>query len=291
MTVPLEQLSRGDRIAGAASDFSKDWVASYIDAVEDKAIGKHGDLAPPMAIATLSVRALLEQVRLPEGAVHAGQGLVVGPAVQTGAGLGASAIIKSRGERSGWVLMNVAHEVLDDMYEQVLVGEALLAFPSPETKPAQSIPTAGASDQSPPPTTTNGLQPVVKQLTQDKINRYAEVSGDHNPLHVDSAFAATTQFGGTIAHGMLLLAYISEMMTGAFGEAWLNAGRLKVRFRDAARPGDHVTAEGSVTSIKDGYQSHPGGAPHRRTFCEVACRNQSGLVLISGTAEVAEWPG
>ena len=119
------------------------------------------------------------------------------------------------------------------------------------------------------------LPTVTRVLPQEKINRYAEASGDHNPLHIDPTFAAGTQFGGTIAHGMLVLAYISEMMTASFGERWLSGGRLKVRFRGAARPGDTVTASGRVAR-NDGV----------RTLCEVACRNQAGEVLISGESEV-----
>jgi len=123
---------------------------------------------------------------------------------------------------------------------------------------------------------TGDVLPIItKTLTQEKIDRYAEVSGDSNPLHTDPAFAATTQFGGTIAHGMLVLAYISEMMTAAFGGAWSESGHLKIRFRGAARPGDTVTASGRVLRIEDG-----------RTSCEVECRNQNGEVLISGEASL-----
>lgn len=120
------------------------------------------------------------------------------------------------------------------------------------------------------------LSPLTKTITQEKINRYAPASGDLNPLHTDPAFAAGTQFGGTIAHGMLVLAYLSEMLTAAFGEAWLASGRLKVRFRAPTRPGDTVTATGRATRIAEG-----------RTICEVECRKQDGEVLVSGEAEVA----
>ncbi len=119
------------------------------------------------------------------------------------------------------------------------------------------------------------LPTVTRVLWQEKINRYAEASGDQNPLHIDPAFAATTHFGGTIAHGMLVLAYISEMMTVALGERWLASGRLKVRFRAAARPGDTVTASGRITRIDDASIA-----------CDVVCRNQAGEPLISGEAEV-----
>ncbi len=119
------------------------------------------------------------------------------------------------------------------------------------------------------------LHPLAKTLTQRKIDRYARAGGDYNPLHTDPEFAATTQFGGTIAHGMLVLAYLSEMLTAAFGDAWLSSGRLKVRFRAPARPGDTVTAAGRVTRVGAG-----------RTICVVECRNQRGESLVSGEAEV-----
>lgn len=119
------------------------------------------------------------------------------------------------------------------------------------------------------------LTPVTKLLTQGQINRYADASGDHNPLHLDPEFAATTQFEGVIAHGMLVLAYVSEMLTATFGASWPASGRLKVRFRGAARPGDAVTARGTIARV-DGA----------RIVCNVEAVNQSGEVLISGDAEV-----
>ena len=76
--------------------------------------------------------------------------------------------------------------------------------------------------------------------------------------------------------GMLVLAYVSEMLTAAFGEDWLARGRLKVRFRAPARPGDTLTASGTVKSVESG-----------KTICEVECRNEGGDVLVSGEAEVS----
>jgi 3-hydroxybutyryl-CoA dehydratase len=119
------------------------------------------------------------------------------------------------------------------------------------------------------------LPATERTLTQEGIAAYADASGDHNPLHIDPAFAATTRFGGTIAHGMLVLAFLSDMLTGAFGPPWAESGALKIRFRDAARPGDVVTTGGTVVA-RDG----------RRVRCEVECVNQNGTVLVNGEAEV-----
>lgn len=144
------------------------------------------------------------------------------------------------------------------------------------------MPAKRATNESPSPAAAGeglgvrALPPVTKHLTQPQIARYADASGDHNPLHIDPAFAATTQFGGTIAHGMLVLAFVSEMLTAAFGRAWLDSGRLKIRFRAPARPGDTVTATGRVTKVEGG-----------RTYCGVECVNHGGEVLIDGSAEVS----
>jgi 3-hydroxybutyryl-CoA dehydratase len=125
----------------------------------------------------------------------------------------------------------------------------------------------------------DSLPQVVKQITQSVINRYAEASGDFNPIHIDEAFAAQTPLGGTIAHGMLILAYASEMMTLAFGKSWLSGGSLSIRFKAAARPGDTITTSGKIDSIE-----HPDGIPHVK--CSLECANQKGEVVITGSAVV-----
>jgi 3-hydroxybutyryl-CoA dehydratase len=120
------------------------------------------------------------------------------------------------------------------------------------------------------------VAPVTKRLTQEQIGRYADASGDHNPIHVNEAFARARPFGGTIAHGMLVLAAISEMMAAAFGEAWLVGGKLRVRFRAPARPGDAITVSAKPQAARD---------EGTLTYA-VECRNQEAELLISGTAEV-----
>jgi 3-hydroxybutyryl-CoA dehydratase len=119
------------------------------------------------------------------------------------------------------------------------------------------------------------VQPLTRTLTQAMLNAYADASGDHNPIHIDEDFAKTTPMGGTIAHGMLVLSFISQMMTAAFAERWLASGSLEVRFRAPARPGDTVTSRATAQEAKDG-----------RLRYAVECVSQTGEQLISGTAEV-----
>ena len=124
------------------------------------------------------------------------------------------------------------------------------------------------------------VPPLSRRVTQETIRRYAEASGDYNPIHVDEEFARTTPFGGTIAHGMLVLAYLSEMMAAAFGRDWLAGGRLKVRFRAPARPGDTLTARAEPRRARQ--------LDSESVFeYSIECCNQSGETLVSGTAEVA----
>jgi 3-hydroxybutyryl-CoA dehydratase len=123
------------------------------------------------------------------------------------------------------------------------------------------------------------LSPVVKHITQEKINLYAEASGDFNPIHVDESFAAKTPFGGTIAHGMLNLAYVSEMMTSAFGRSWVSGGKLRAKFKESARPGDTLTITGKIDCIEQ--KSDVSYAN-----CSFECRNQSGEAIVTGEAIV-----
>lgn len=123
------------------------------------------------------------------------------------------------------------------------------------------------------------LSAVVKRITQEKINLYAEASGDFNPIHIDESFAAQTPLGGTIAHGMLILAYVSEMMTQAFGINWVSNGKLSIRFKLPARPGDTVTVKGEIDSIKD-----ENGILWAN--CSLECRNQKDEAIVTGEAMV-----
>jgi len=123
------------------------------------------------------------------------------------------------------------------------------------------------------------LPSVVKHISQEKINLYAEASGDFNPIHIDEDFARQTLFGGTIAHGMLCLAFISEMMTVAFGKDWASGGKLSVRFKAPVRPGDTITTEGKVISAVE-------KAEVLYVNCGLNVRNQKGEVVLLGEAGV-----
>ena len=121
------------------------------------------------------------------------------------------------------------------------------------------------------------LPVIEKMISKDQITRYADASGDHNPLHLDPEFASNSQFGGIIAHGMLTLAFISEMLTRAFGQSWLETGKLKVRLKAPAYPGDKVRTWGKVTKedVREGK---------RMVVCAIGLSDSNGREMITGDA-------
>jgi 3-hydroxybutyryl-CoA dehydratase len=120
---------------------------------------------------------------------------------------------------------------------------------------------------------------IRKTIVQEDVNLYAKASLDFNPIHIDEEFAKKTALGGTIAHGMLILAYISQLMTDSFGLLWLTCGRLNVRFKAPARPGDIISIQGKIRKI-----SNENG--QKIVNCEVLCSNQKDEVVITGEAIV-----
>jgi len=88
-----------------------------------------------------------------------------------------------------------------------------------------------------------------KQITDRDIELFAEVSTDHNPVHLDDEYARDTIFEGRIAHGMLtaglISAVIGEQLPG-HGTVYLGQS---LKFLAPVRPGDVVLAEVEVTGI------------------------------------------
>ena len=120
---------------------------------------------------------------------------------------------------------------------------------------------------------------MSRQVTQEQINAYALASGDHNPLHTDPAFAASTPLGGTVAHGMLVLAWLSALLTDGFGDDWIARGSFRIRFRAPARPGDALTLSATVRTV----QEAPAG---RRATLDLLVANQRQETVIDGQATV-----
>ena len=98
------------------------------------------------------------------------------------------------------------------------------------------------------------------EVTQERVNQFADATGDHQWIHVDPERAATGPFGGPIAHGYLTLSLVIPL----FGEILkidgirmgVNYGLEKVRFPHPVRVGSKIRLQASVVSVEE----VPGGA-------------------------------
>ena len=118
-----------------------------------------------------------------------------------------------------------------------------------------------------------------RQITQDRVDAYAEASGDHNPIHLNEEYASTTQFGTRIAHGMLSLALVTEMLVSEFPSTWHDGGKLKVRFSAPVFPGEVVTTYGEITAINEENGQ-------LIATCTIGCKTADGTDAVVGRATV-----
>ncbi len=123
------------------------------------------------------------------------------------------------------------------------------------------------------------LKGFRRKVTQDRVTAYADASGDHNPIHLDEDFASTTRFGQRIAHGMLSLAFVWEMMSINFPTNWHDGGTVKTRFTSPVVPGEEVTVQGSVKRVRE-----VGG--RQLIECDVAVTRPNGEKALTGSATV-----
>ena len=99
-----------------------------------------------------------------------------------------------------------------------------------------------------------------RPMTQARVNEFADVTEDHNYIHVDPERAKDSPFGGTIAHGYLsvaLLAPISQQLLDVEGATGVNYGMDRLRFPAPLPVGAEFRGSGEVldvTEVKGGMQ-------------------------------------
>ena len=100
------------------------------------------------------------------------------------------------------------------------------------------------------------LPVLTRHVDQAAIDAYAQASGDFNPIHVDPDYARTGPFGRTIAHGLMTLAYVAEMLNDWSGGAFDETGEVDITFVAPVFAGDTVEVTGLVeeTVVRDGAE-------------------------------------
>jgi 3-hydroxybutyryl-CoA dehydratase len=115
-----------------------------------------------------------------------------------------------------------------------------------------------------------------RTVTVADIDAFAAVSGDHNPVHLDDAYAKTTMFKGRIAHGMLGASFISTAIASKLpgpGSVYL---AQSLSFKAPVRPGDKVETVITVAEVI---------AEKKRVVLKTQCR-VGATVVIDGEATV-----
>jgi acyl dehydratase len=116
-----------------------------------------------------------------------------------------------------------------------------------------------------------------KVILEADIRRFAEVSGDFNPIHLDEEFASQTRFGQRIAHGMLSASLISAVLANDLpGQGSIYLGQT-LQFVAPVFIGDEVTARVTVIAVRE---TKPIAT------LETVCVNQRNEVVIKGEATV-----
>lgn len=118
---------------------------------------------------------------------------------------------------------------------------------------------------------------ITKMIEQTDIQTFADLTGDHNPVHVDEEFAKTTRFGRRIAHGMLTASLISSVLANKLpGEGSIYLGQT-LQFVAPVFPGDTITARVTVKDIREGKGI---------IKLDTVCINQRNELVLRGEATV-----
>lgn len=124
----------------------------------------------------------------------------------------------------------------------------------------------------------DSIGPLVKPpVSKTQLVMYSGASGDFNPIHTVEEYAQQAGLGGVIAHGMLTMAFVGQMLTDLMGtEGELH--KFGVRFTGMVRPGDIITCEGQVIEVlQEGTK--------QTALCEVWAATEKGEKVVMGQAE------
>src|SRR5438093_1117578 len=112
---------------------------------------------------------------------------------------------------------------------------------------------------------------TTKQITDGVVRAFAELSGDYNPIHLDEEFAAKTQFGKRIAHGMISGALISAVLGYEFKERRVVYLSQTLKFTAPVFLDDTVTATATVKIIREDKPI---------VTLDTVCRNQKDEIVV-----------
>ena len=125
----------------------------------------------------------------------------------------------------------------------------------------------------------DAIPPLTKPaITHLQLALYAGAGADHNPIHLDADAAKAGGLPGIIAHGMLPLGFLGQLLTQWVPQTQLRG--LSARFVAMAFPGDVISCSGKIS----GKRKQNG---ETLVDLEIAAQNQKGEIIQLGKATVA----
>ena len=118
----------------------------------------------------------------------------------------------------------------------------------------------------------------TKTVTESDVYLYAGITGDFSPNHVDAEFMAKGAYGERVAHGTLMLGFMSAASARMYLGRTVSQGYDRIRFLKPVRFGDTITTLYTVSSID---------AAKKKIISDVTCTNQHGeLVAVAKNIRV-----
>lgn len=114
------------------------------------------------------------------------------------------------------------------------------------------------------------------KITDKMVRQFAEMSGDHNPIHLDDDYAKTTRFGKRIAHGMIVAALISRLLNEKIGTGGIYLGQT-LKFTNPVFIDDEITFELEITKL---HKTRGLGT------IETNAKNSKGEFVVKGEATI-----
>ncbi len=241
-----------------------------------------GIMAPPMFAVVATWASVLQVMTDPElhadllRLLHREQDMTFLAAIRPDDVITSAATIVSIESYAGGESMTLrldAHNQLGEPIGRTLFGVFIRAARRDRNSPAEP-----RSDTGEPDRTGEPLISVTQTIDRDQTFRYAEASGDRNPIHLDDSVARMAGLPGIVVHGLCTMAFVSRaIIDGICAGDPAQLRRLRVRFSRPVFPGQSITTTAWAAPDSDG----------RQIVAFETINSEGAAVIRGGIAEIA----
>ena len=266
-------LTEGRKTGEFEMDLSRDLADSYA-AVLGMQAGAFKETVPAVALVGRAIGNLVDLFNLDYGKIsiaHLKESIEIKSAARVGERLTVEVYPKTTRVMGQSVITNMVKTFkADDGSERLVAVSQLALYPLVAGQIAERKPVAEV-------TTEGELEALNFRIDGAVVERYAQVSGDFNPMHLDPEVARRTMFGERVAHGMLVAGLVHRFldMNGLAGELQPQVTEIEFKFRAPIQLDSTVTISGVVGADRDGA-----------TPVNFKCRDESDTVLVMGSCMV-----